>query len=88
MVPTLKTLTIQDIAKIGVFWDEYTEKFRRADRGPDYKFHKAAYRVIKGEARAYDEEMVKEFYEASVRKSFTKKGKLAAFVRINVYDRF
>ena len=88
MTPTLKTLTLTDIAKIGVFWDNYTEKFRRANRGPDYKYHKAAYRVINGEATPADEKIVKEFYGVDARKSFTKSGKLSKFVQINVYDKF
>ena len=81
--PTLKTLTIIDIAKIGVFFDEYQEIHRGTMTREDgrYDVYLAAYRIIRGEPKFDDERLVRVGYENRVREEFTKSGKLPAFLR-------
>lgn len=86
--PTLKTLTVLDIAKLGVYADEYSEKFRGTiyyGTIDELAYH-AAYRVIGKHQKAGDEELVLSHYEASVRSEcFTQKGHLSAFYKRGVY---
>lgn len=86
--PTLKTLTLLDIAKLGVCYDEHTEKFRgtRYD-GTLVKYaYEAAYRIVKGCPKFGDDQMVRDQYEERVKiDCFTKKGQLSSFFKREVY---
>lgn len=87
MTPTLKTLTIEDIARIGMFEDSYNERFRSLRTGKDYEAYEAAFRIVSGEPGLGDEEVVRKQYEHSVRRCFHKNGKLGRFFRVNIYER-
>ena len=85
MTPTLKTLTIEDIARIGMFEDNYAERFRSLRSGKDYEAYEAAFRIVSGEPGLGDEEIVRKQYEHSVRRCFRKNGKLGSLFVREVY---
>lgn len=81
-VPTLKTLTIVDVARIGRFLEDYAETFRGTRyKGTEREFaYEAAARIVNGEPMFGDEEVVRAEYEKKVAECFTKAGKLVAFL--------
>lgn len=86
-LPTRSTMTIEDYARIGSFWDSYLETYRTPDRDgtPGHAAYLAARRIIAGTPQFDDVELVFREYADKVMNSFTKSGKLKAFVRINAY---
>lgn len=86
-VPTLKTLTLRDIALIGCYLDEYMETYRSPDRRntEGYQAYLAARYLVAGCPGFWDAELIKKHYSAKVLKCFTKKGTLDHTVKINVY---
>lgn len=87
MTPTLKTLTLKDIAIIGRFFDDYAERFRSTRKGAAYDAYRAAGRLIDGTEKSGDEELVREWYERAVIDCFHRNGKLPRFVRVNTYEK-
>lgn len=86
--PTRLTHTLIDVAKLGVYWDEYTEKFRgtRYDDSVEQTAYRAAYRVINGTHSKEDAALVREHYEEFVKQScFTSKGELGAHFKREIY---
>lgn len=87
--PTLKTLTVMDIALLGVFMDDYEEKFRgtRYDGTLAEAAYKEAWRVIRTGVASPDQEIiVRATYEARVRSDcFTQKGTLGSLFKREVY---
>lgn len=89
VLPTLETLTLIDIARIGRFIDNLDEKFRGTsyEGTEEQEAYHAAARIIRGEPGMFDEQLVRKHYEQLARESaFTKKGKLSSWYKINVYN--
>jgi hypothetical protein len=88
MTPTLKTLTLLDIAKLGVACDNHDEKFRgtRYEGTPALAAYKAAGRLIDGRPVAGDETLIRAEYEERVKKGcFTQRGQLLTYFKRQVY---
>lgn len=86
--PTLKTLTTIDVAKIGLYHDSYHgyDRYHMSLRDFDdrWELQQAAQRIIDGEPKFFDEELVKKFYTPIVKEYFTKAGKLVSWVRYSI----
>ena len=86
-LPTRTNHTTEDYARIGRFWDGYLETYRTPDRDgtPGHAAYLAAGRILAGTPQFDDAGLVHSHYKDKVMNSFTKSGKLKAFVRINAY---
>ena len=89
MTVTLQNLSLLDIARIGRFMDDYSEKFRGTyyDNTEEYEAYLAAERIAQAlEIVGHrDAALVRKYYEDIVRtKAFTKAGKLRGFYARNM----
>lgn len=87
--PKRHNMTMLDLARLGVYLDEYTEKFRgtRYDEDTmDLKAYHAAYRIIHGSSSRKDEDLVRQHYYDTVKdQCFTKRGELGSMFKREVF---
>ena len=83
--PTKTNITLLEIARIGIFLDDYAEKYRGTN--PKTYGRLAAENMVAGEPIIFDNEEIFREYWPQVESCFTKSGKLGWFVRKNLYGK-
>ena len=84
--PTKSKVTLREIARIGIFLDNYMEKYR-GTRPKTYGLLAAESMLDDQEDLIWDLKEVYDEYWPQVEPMFNKNGKLCAFVRRNLYDK-
>lgn len=85
-VPTKSKITLREIAEIGIFLDDYMEKYR-GTRSKTYGRLAAESMLDDQEDLIWDLREVWDEYWPQVEPMFNKNGKLCAFVRRNLYEK-
>ena len=81
-----KTLTLTDIAELGLWYDDPYGDGIRLDyvRNPGPARQAALALVYKGQYDLFGEQLIRAHYEAKVRNMFNRKGRLYADVARNI----